>query len=128
MRAPFGTVRHGASIALLATLAACGPGGSTHAPPDLRGVWVGEDPRYADRTMEILADTIRFGGAGGRVRSHAILGVRTGQEGSVAQRVTVVYESHGAEYELSLRRRSDGTLELVNQPGVTWRRRAGPGS
>jgi hypothetical protein len=45
------------AIAAAAVLAACAP---DQAPAPLRGTWYSEDERFAGRTLEIAADTIRF--------------------------------------------------------------------
>jgi hypothetical protein len=88
---------------------------------ELAGVWRTEDPRYADRFLEIRANEVVFGqGDQGRAR-HRIAGIYLEQTPEGPPVYVLRYRLDAAEPTGELRVRVDhGVLRIASQPNVAW--------
>ncbi len=111
---------------LLAILpSACGV--ERDLPAELYGVWRTDEPRYADRFIELAAGEIVFGTGGGDSSQHAITSVEA-EVTPAGTRYIIEYRASDDDASISfsfLAERRDGlALRLHNQPHFSWRRRA----
>lgn len=90
-------------------------------PPELQGVWVTTEERYAERAFEITAEDLFFQTGARDYTVHGIRGLRQEEgEGSM----TYVFEfrgQSGEREEFRVERRGPTELVFPNQPLVVWR-------
>ncbi len=92
-------------------------------PEEIRGEWVCDAPAYADRSFEILEESLIFHTGGETFDIYLILSVRAKRENG-----TTFYEidhtgEEGGDLMLPLVFRSaDGTIVFQNQPEIVWSR------
>jgi hypothetical protein len=104
-------------LALVAALACAREG----MPAELIGHWTTDDPRYADRSLEISAERISFGvGPGGRM-AYLVKGVE--RETDASGELYRVYYHLPGEFErtLELRLPQAGRLRIGNR-SQNWTR------
>ena len=94
------------------------------APPEeLVGMWVTENPGYADRALMIDYDHIELHlGEEGGIRSHPILLIRAVQ-GPDSWAYEIDYESAQGERTVAVQLHPDGVLRLRNPANMVWRRK-----
>lgn len=123
----------------LAAATACGGSGSSGAgwvedfqlPPELRGRWVTDAPRYRDRMLELRREVVVFhtGDLFG-VFAHRIREGRTREGSRPGTLYELRYRAESAEelYTLSFyyRPEDEGRIRLANQPEILWVPRDGP--
>lgn len=119
------TLRMIGAAVIAVVLSGCG--GATELPPELYGVWRTDEPRYADRFIELTAQQIVFGLGGQESSRHFITSVDT--EATLAgARYTIEYratEDDSISSVSLLTEHRDGlALRLHNQPSFRWRRRS----
>ena len=92
-------------------------------PTELIGRWSSDDPRYADRSLEIGAETIAFGGGEGIRTTYRMQGVEREVESGTAQTLYhLYYDASGApEQELRVRLPVAGKLQIDNHSEL-WTR------
>jgi hypothetical protein len=95
-------------------------------PTELIGRWTSDDPRYADRALEIGAETIAFGLGGGLRVAYRALGSERGSDALDGALYQLYYDSPGSpEQELSLRIPTPGRLRIENHSEL-WTRAGAP--
>ncbi len=91
-------------------------------PEEVRGVWVTDEPRYADRAFQLDADMVIFD-TGESLAVHPLQAIDTTRsaEGTLLE---LRYRSEGLLYAFDLFYRTDTetTIRFKNQPEITWRR------
>jgi hypothetical protein len=98
--------------------------GHEPVPTELIGSWTSDDPRYADRSFEIGAETIAFGFGGGLRMAYRARG-SDALDGALYQ---LYYDSPGEpERALSLRIATPGHLRIENHSEL-WTRTGAPGT
>ena len=95
-------------------------------PPDLIGRWASDDPRYADRLLEINPEKIAFGlGAGGRM-TYAVQGVERESDSDNGTVYRVYYDLPGEpERALELRLAEPDQLTIGSRNEL-WTRQGAP--
>jgi hypothetical protein len=97
-------------------------------PTELIGRWTSDDPRYADRSLEIGAETIAFGLGGGLRMAYRARGSERGSDASDGALYQLYYDSPGEpERALSLRVAAPGHLRIENHSEL-WTRTGAPGT
>ena len=114
------------TIFLAAAPTGCEPSDSRTvplAPEEIQGVWITDDPAYADRKMEILEDGLLFHSAEFTFDPYTIQGVRIepGYNGATYEIEHSGWESGTLTLSFFLRA-NDSTLVFRNQPLTVWRR------
>jgi hypothetical protein len=97
--------------------------GREAVPAELIGHWTSDDPRYADRSLEIGAETLAFGGGEGMRTTYRMQGVeRDVEEGTAELVYRLFYDAAGSpEHELRVRFPAPGRLRIDNHTQV-WTR------
>lgn len=92
-------------------------------PDGMVGLWTTADPRYADRAFRVTKTTLTFHVGPQDSTYHDIVRVRA-KKGDITTQFTVYYTHSGLELEFPLLyvERSDTTIQLLNQRGMTWRK------
>jgi hypothetical protein len=92
-------------------------------PPELLGRWGSDDPRYADRSLEIGTEKVAFGvGPGGRI-AYAVQGVERESEAATGTIYRLYYDVPGEpERTLELRLAGPGQLTIGSRSEL-WTRR-----
>jgi len=100
--------------------------GHEPVPAELIGRWTTDDPRYADRSLEIGAETIAFGVAGGLRMAYRAQGSERGSAAADGALYQLFYDSPGEpERALSLRIATPGRLRIENHSEF-WTREGAP--
>ena len=100
--------------------------GHEPVPAELIGLWTSDDPRYADRALEIGAETIAFGLQGGLRMAYRAQGSERGGDAADGALYRLYYDSPGEpERELSLRIATPGRLRIENHSEL-WTRSDAP--
>jgi hypothetical protein len=111
-----------ATMALLATLAACQAQKEDLVPDHLLGVWTTSAPAYVDRYIEIRNDVIIFGTGGDTFEVHALTDIDdTREHGSIVY--TITHLNHfGQPYTASFyyEPRGNGVIRFKNQRDIAW--------
>jgi hypothetical protein len=93
-------------------------------PTELIGRWTSDDPRYADRALEIGAEQIAFGVAAGLRITYRIQGIEREADAGTLYRLT--YDAPGEpERELRVRVPAPGRLRIDNHSEL-WTRAGTP--
>jgi hypothetical protein len=109
------------ALALVATLGCV----REAVPTELIGRWTSDDPRYADRALEIAADQLTFGVGPGMRMSYRVQGVER-EADPIGTLYRVFYDGDGEpEQALVLRLPSPGRLRIDNHSEL-WTRAAAP--
>ena len=112
------------AAAIVVVLSGCG---TTELPAELYGVWRTDEPRYADRFIELGAQEIVFGTGGQESSRYTITSVDA-ETTLAGAKYTIEYQSIGDDSSSSvslLTEHRDGlALRLHNQPSFSWRRRS----
>ena len=91
-------------------------------PTELIGRWTTEDPRYAERSLEIGTETIAFGAEGGMRVAYRAQGVERESDGSTGTLYHLYYDAAGdPEHELRVRLPAPGQLSIDNHSEL-WTR------
>ena len=110
------------AFALTAVLACAREG----VPNELIGRWTSDDPRYADRSLEIGAETIAFGLEGGMRTTYRAQGVEREIDANAGTLYRLYYDAAGSpENELRVRVPSPGQL-LIDNHSELWTRAGAP--
>jgi hypothetical protein len=111
------------SVALaLAAWLGCARG---EMPPELIGRWTSDDPRYAERSLEIDRERLVFGVGGGLRMAYRVQGVESEADPEAGTLYLVFYDAPGEpERTLQLRLPDPGQLQLENN-AARWTRAAG---
>ncbi|MGH7289270.1 MAG: hypothetical protein ACREI8_14760 [Myxococcota bacterium] len=108
-----------AALALVAALA-CAKGDAV--PAALIGRWTTDDPRYADRSLEIDLEQIRFGVGPGLQLGYRVRGVESQTDPSAGTLYQLFYDAPGEpERTLQLRLPAPDRLRLENHSEL-WTR------
>ncbi len=95
-------------------------------PTELIGRWTSDDPRYADRSLEIGAQQIAFGVDAGIRISYRLRGVERETDGASGVLYRLVYDGSGEpERELQVRIPTAGRLRIENHSEL-WTRSDAP--
>ena len=95
-------------------------------PVELIGRWTSDDPRYADRALEIGAEQIAFGVDAGIRIAYRIQGIERVEDAGALYRLS--YDAPGEpERELRLRVPAPGRLRIDNHSEL-WTRSGAPTS
>jgi hypothetical protein len=115
------------AVAVALAVAATGPsllsGAFEHTqqvPSGLHGRWKTAAERYADRSFEFSADSLRLG-VGGHDATYPIARVRH-RDSSDAVVYTIEYRDGQSELEFALAIGPDSVAQIRNLPGLGWRR------
>ena len=112
------------AFALLAILACA----REDVPTELIGRWTSDDPRYADRALEIGAETIAFGTGDGSRTTYRMQGIEREVDAATGTLYRVYYDATGSpEHELRVRVPSPGQL-LIDNHSELWTRGGAPGT
>jgi hypothetical protein len=112
------------AFALTATFG-CGREG---VPTELIGRWTSDDPRYADRALEIGAETISFGAGDGMRTAYRMQGVEREVDAGTGTLYRLYYDAAGSpEHELRVRVPTSGQLHIDNHSEL-WTRAGAPGT
>jgi hypothetical protein len=110
------------AFALTAVLACAREG----VPSELIGRWTSDDPRYADRSLEIGAETIAFDSGGGMRSAYRMQGVELEVDAGTGTLYRLYYDAAGnPENELRVRVPNPGQLRLDNHSEL-WTRTGAP--
>ena len=91
-------------------------------PSELIGRWTSGDPRYADRALEIGAETIAFGSGGGMRTTYRMQGVEREVDAGTGTLYRLYYDAAGApEQELRVSFPIPGRLRIDNHSEL-WAR------
>ena len=95
-------------------------------PLELIGRWTSDDPRYADRSLEIGAETIVFGAGDGMRTTYRMQGIEREVEFDAGTLYHVYYDVRGSpEQELRVRLPLPGRLRIDNHSEL-WTRASAP--
>jgi hypothetical protein len=98
-------------LALVAALACVREG----VPAELIGRWTTDDPRYADRSLEIDADRLAFGIGAGTRMTYRVRGVQREQTVETGTLYRVYYDAPGEpERAIQVRLPTPGRLRIEN--------------
>ena len=112
------------AFALTAVLACAREG----VPTELVGRWTSDDPRYADRSLEISADTIAFGSGDGMRTAYRMQGVERELDAGTGTLYRLYYDAAGSpEQELRVRVPNPGQLQIDNHSEL-WTRAGATGT
>ena len=119
------------SALLVTSTAGCTSSGSEQGrttPPELRGVWVCDNPDYAGRKMEILEEALIFHLGEGAYDPYVIRSIRVepGIDGTSYHIEHSGWES-GSLLLSFFFRSADSTIVFENQPLIVWRRQPAEG-
>lgn len=93
---------------------------ATALPPEVLGRWRTQEPRYADRFVELSEDTIRIGTGGTMATSHPIRAVRSEPHPS-GTLYTIEYGNEGNEATFAFYfEAAQRVLRLRSRPGFAW--------
>lgn len=128
------------TVILVAATAACGTTEGSGSewqedfvlPPEIRGLWITNDPRYDDRALELQADAVVFhtGGIFGISAHHIRQGRRRdGNRPGTLYELRYRSDSPAVLYTFAFYYRSEdgGKIRFENQPGIVWSRADQPG-
>ena len=91
-------------------------------PTELIGRWASDDPRYADRSLEIGNETIAFGAGDGMRTTYRMQGVEREVDGGTGTVYRLFYDAAATpELELRVSIPSPGQLRLDNHSEL-WTR------
>jgi hypothetical protein len=108
-------------LALVAALACAREG----MPAELIGHWTTDDPRYADRSLEIRAERIAFGVGPGGHMAYLVRGVER-ETDTTGELLRIYYHLPGEpERTLEVRLPQPGQLRIENRSQV-WTRQGAP--
>jgi hypothetical protein len=109
-----------AGLALAAALACAREG----VPVELIGRWTTDDPRYADRALEIDAERIAFGTGPGLRLTYRVQGIEREADATNGTLIRLYYDAPGEpERALQLRLPTAGRLRLENHSEL-WTRQS----
>jgi hypothetical protein len=95
-------------------------------PADLIGRWTTDDPRYADRSLEIGAEKITFGLGPATRMTYRVDGIERDVDSATGTLYRVYYDAPGEpERTLQLRLPTPGRLRIENHDEL-WTRAAAP--
>jgi len=95
-------------------------------PPELIGRWTSDDPRYANRSLEIGAETIAFGTGDGSRTTYRMQGIEREVDAATGTLYRLYYDATGnPEHELRVRVPSPGQL-LIDNHSELWTRAGAP--
>ena len=91
-------------------------------PSELIGRWTSDDVRYADRALEIGAETIKFGSGEGSSTTYRVQGVEREVDAGTGTLYRLHYDAAGApEQELRVAFPAPGRLRIDNHSEL-WTR------
>ena len=91
-------------------------------PNELIGRWTSDDPRYAERSLEIGTETIAFGAEGGARSAYRAQGVEREGDAGTSTVYRLYYDAAGdPERELRVRLSAPGQLSIDNHSEI-WTR------
>jgi hypothetical protein len=100
--------------------------GREGVPIELTGRWTSDDPRYADRSLEIGAETVAFGLEGGMRTTYRTQGVEREIDAGIGTLYRLYYDAAGdPEHELRVRVPTPGHLRIDNHTEL-WTRAGAP--
>jgi hypothetical protein len=109
-----------AALALAGALACAREG----VPPDLIGRWSTDDPRYAERTLDIGTERVLFGVGPGTALTYRVQGVERQVDAATGTLYRVFYDAPGEpERALQVRLPTPGRLRIENHSEL-WTRAA----
>lgn len=112
----------GRALRVAAALAAALGCSREAVPTELIGRWTSEDPRYAERSLEIGTETIAFGSGDGMRTTYRMQGVVREVDAGTGTLYQVYYDAAGSpELELRVRVPNPGQLSIDNHSEL-WTR------
>ena len=104
---------------LVATVLGCA---REAVPVELIGRWTSDDPRYADRSLEIGAETIAFGAGDGMRTTYRMQGIEREVDAGTGVLYRLFYDAAGSpELELRVQLPIPGKLRIDNHSEL-WAR------
>jgi hypothetical protein len=95
-------------------------------PSELIGRWTSDDPRYADRSLEIGTETVAFGAEGGTRIVYRAQGIEREIDAGTGTIYHLYYDAAGdSERELRVRIPTPGHLRIDNHSEL-WTRAGAP--